>query len=83
MPDTESTTQITNGELFRAVELIRGDIGGLRSDLGGRPTANDLTYLKERISDLENWQTWATRLGIPSLIGTATVAFANLAQRLQ
>ena len=83
MPGTEAgTTTITNGELFRAVELIRGDIGILRGEIKERPTANDLKYLEQRVSDLENWQTWALRLGGPSLVACLVAAGANLAARV-
>lgn len=62
-------TAITNGELFRAVALIRGDIKDLKTDVDAKPTARDFAYLENAIKDLENWQTWAIRIGVPALIG--------------
>lgn len=83
MPDTE--TAITTGELSRAVTLIRGDIKDVKKDISERPTIQDykdlkeemggkaskdaLTYLTDRIKDLEDWQKWAMRIGVPALIG--------------
>lgn len=72
------TRDVTNSELMRAVVLLRKDIGGLNEKFAAVPTSKDLDavkdvsnerfdYLKERIHDLENWQTWALRLGIPGL----------------
>jgi hypothetical protein len=80
-PDMGDTSTITNGELFRAVSLIRGDIGDLRTDVKSRPTSADLIYLGERVKVLENWQTWALRLGAPTLIATMVTAFSNLLSR--
>jgi len=80
-PDMGDTSTITNGELFRAVSLIRGDIGDLRTDVKSRPTSADLIYLSERVKVLENWQTWALRLGAPTLIATMVTAFSNLLSR--
>jgi len=62
-------TAITNGELFRAVTLIRGDIKDLKTDVEAKPTQRDFAYLENAVKDLENWQTWAIRLGVPALIG--------------
>ena len=84
MPDTE-TAVITTGELSRAVTLIRGDIKDVKKDISERPTIGDyrdlraevdkkasndaLTYARERIQALEEWQKWAMRIGVPALIG--------------
>ena len=83
MPDTE--TSITTGELSRAVTLIRGDIKDVKKDISECPTIGDykdlkeevankasndaLSYARERIQALEEWQKWAVRLGIPALLG--------------
>lgn len=75
------TSTITNGELYRAVSLIRGDIGDLRTDVKSRPTKEDIIYLTERVKVLENWQTWVLRLGAPTLIATMVTAFSNLLSR--
>lgn len=81
-PDGMSdTSTITNGELYRAVSLIRGDIGDLRTDVKSRPTKEDIIYLSERVKNLENWQTWALRLGAPALIATMITAFSNVLSR--
>lgn len=79
------TQQITTGELSRAVTLIRGDIKDVKKDISERPTVQDFSELKntvekratvealnhalQRVRDLEDWQKWAMRLGIPALIG--------------
>lgn len=69
MPDTTTdNTTITNGELNRAVGLIRTDIRDLKTDVSARPTTKDLSYLEARIKDLEDFQRWAFRVGIPSLV---------------
>lgn len=68
MPETMDGTTITNGELNRAVNMIRGDIRDLKTDVNTRPTTKDLSYLEARIKDLEDFQKWAFRVGIPSLI---------------
>jgi len=84
MPDTQDTV-ITTGELSRAVNLIRGDIKDVKHDISQRPTAQDykdlkeeigkrahvseLGYANDRIKDLEDWQKWAMRLGVPAMIG--------------
>ena len=37
-----------------------------------RAEANaEIEHLTERVTDLESWQTWAMRLGIPALLGVA------------
>lgn len=73
MPDragTESDTRdVTNAELMRAVVLLRGDISNVNNKLEKFPTMETVNNLKERIVDLEDWQKWAFRLGIPGLIG--------------
>lgn len=79
MGETENTTGVTTGELSRAVGLIRGDIKDVKKDISEKPSASDLEAvrreakaeaggLRQRIVDLENWQTWALRLGVPGLI---------------
>lgn len=68
MPEIAETT-ITNGELSRAVGLIRSDIRDLKKEIDARPTAKDIGYLEQRIKDLEDWQKWAMRIGVPALIG--------------
>lgn len=59
---------ITNGELSRAVKLIRDDIKDVKNDVSTRPTTRDIGYLEARIKDLEDWQKWAMRIGVPSLM---------------
>lgn len=78
----DSPASISTGELSRAVGLIRSDIGDLRSDIRGRPTEKDLIYLSERVKSLENWQTWALRLGGPAVVGCLIGVFSNLQARL-
>lgn len=63
------TEQITNGELSRAVALIRSDIRDVKNDVSSRPTSRDFGFLEERIKDLEEWQKWAMRIGVPGIIG--------------
>lgn len=82
MPPEGDQTTITTGELSRAVGLIRSDIGDLRLDIRGRPTKEDLIYLTERVKNLENWQTWALRLGGPALVGCLVGVASNLGARL-
>lgn len=60
---------ITNGELSRAVKLIRDDIKDVKKDVSERPTTRDIAHLESRIVDLEDWQKWAVRLGVPGLFG--------------
>jgi hypothetical protein len=84
MSDTE-TANITTGELSRAVTLIRGDIKDVKKDISERPTIADYKDLRaevekkattdalgwalSRIKELEDWQKWAMRIGVPALIG--------------
>lgn len=42
---------ITNGELFRAVGLIRGDISGLRTELASRPSTADVERIERGLLD--------------------------------
>lgn len=79
MPDTEHA-QITTGELNRAVTLIRKDIGELKTNVEARPTTRDLGYLEARIHDLEEFQKWAFRVGIPSLIMVVVNTFDTFKQ---
>lgn len=80
MPDggMADTSNVTTGELSRAVGLIRGDIKDVKKDIQEKPTQAELDAvrreakaeaggLRQRIVDLENWQTWALRLGVPGL----------------
>lgn len=73
MPDragTESDVRdVTNAELMRAVVLLRGDISNVNSKLEKFPTMETVINLKDRISDLEDWQKWAQRLGLAGLAG--------------
>lgn len=39
-------------------------VSSIRTEL-----TQEIEHLEERIVDLESWQTWAMRLGIPGLIG--------------
>lgn len=66
MGETDSTS-VTTGELSRAVGLIRSDIKDVKKDISEKPTKESVDNLRQRIVDLENWQTWALRLGIPGL----------------
>lgn len=93
MSETDTTT-ITTGELSRAVTLIRGDIKDVKKDISERPTIGDykdlraevdkkasndaITYARERIQSLEEWQKWAMRIGVPALMGV----LVNLANTL-
>jgi hypothetical protein len=45
MPETDQA--VTTGELSRAVEAIRGDIGLLRTDVNLRPSWQDLRRVEE------------------------------------
>ena len=45
MPDTDQS--ITTGELSRAVGLIRGDIGQLRTDVNARPDWQDVRRVED------------------------------------
>jgi hypothetical protein len=48
MPETDTATHgITTGELSRAVELIRGDIGHLRTDVNTKPDWQDVRRIEE------------------------------------
>lgn len=58
------TSGVTTGELSRAVGLIRKDIADIKTAV---PSKESVDNLRQRIVDLENWQTWALRLGIPGL----------------
>lgn len=78
----DSPATITTGELSRAVGLIRSDIGDLRSDIRARPTKEDLAYLTARVKVLEDWQTWALRLGGPALVACLVGVFSNVQERL-
>lgn len=56
------------------------DLKNLKSEIEGKASResveavkadikSETEHLKERIIDLEAWQTWAFRLGVPGLIG--------------
>lgn len=62
---------VTTEELYRLVLTVKTDIRDTQTKLDARPTKADLDHLRERIVDLESWQTWAMRLGIPALLGIA------------
>lgn len=58
----------------------KNDLQNLKSEIEGKASKEsvaalktdaktDSDHLKERIVDLESWQTWAMRLGIPALLG--------------
>lgn len=64
----EHESGITTGELSRAVELIRKDIAGIQTST---PSKESVDNLKQRVTDLENWQTWALRIGVPGLCAAA------------
>lgn len=64
MRDETDTSAVTTGELSRAVGLIRKDIADMKTTT---PSKESVDHLRQRIVDLENWQTWALRLGIPGL----------------
>lgn len=64
----EHESGITTGELSRAVELIRTDIAGIKTTT---PSKESVDHLRQRIIDLENWQTWALRIGVPGLCAAA------------
>lgn len=66
MGETDNQS-VTTGELSRAVGLIRSDIKEVKKDIGEKPSRETVDNLRQRIVDLENWQTWALRLGIPGL----------------
>lgn len=70
MGETDNTS-VTTGELSRAVGLIRGDIKEITKKVDEKPTKESVDHLKQRVVDLENWQTWALRIGIPGLIVAA------------
>jgi len=70
------TEQITNGELSRAVALIRSDIKEVKRDVSERPTTRDISFLEMRIKDLEEWQKWAMRIGVPGMVGVI-INFVN------
>lgn len=74
--------QITNGELSRAVKLIRDDIRDVKDDVAKRPTTRDLSYLETRIKDLEDWQKWAMRLGVPACIGVIVSLTSTISQQI-
>ena len=57
------------GEVYRLVGTLKTDINKLDNKLDGKPSTAEYNHLKERIIDLESWQTWAMRLGIPGLLG--------------
>lgn len=69
---------ITNGELARAVILIRDDIKDLKKDVENKPSTRDIEYLTARISDLEEWQKWGARFGIPALLAIAYNTLTNI-----
>lgn len=92
MSETEG---ISTGELGRAVALIRGDITSLASKLDGVPTkaevdrqlvaAKELADLKNELQDkaiaaLEEWNTWALRLGAPALVAAIGGVLFNAAR---
>lgn len=71
MPDRDSyaPADISTGEVYRLFNSLKVDLRDVRSDIKAKPSAEEIAGLKERIADLESWQTWAMRLGIPGLIG--------------
>lgn len=93
MPDT--TADIGTGELARAVALIRGDIKAVTEKLEGVPTkveleqrlsdAKALADLKNTLQDkaiagLEEWNTWALRLGGPTIVALLAGVVFNAAR---
>lgn len=71
MPESEVTnpSTMTTGEVYRLVRDLKADLKVMADKLDARPTKDDITHLESRIADLEGWQTWAMRLGIPALLG--------------
>lgn len=67
---------ITIGELGRSLERMEKGIDEIKIELKERPTDRDVAYLEDRVRDLESWQTWAMRLGVPGL-GAAAIALLN------
>lgn len=64
---SDSIANVTVEELFRAVNLIRGDIYKLTSKIDEKPSKRDIEYLERRVKDLEEWRIWAMRIGVPGL----------------
>lgn len=79
--DAADNGVITTGELSRAVAVIRSDIKEVREEVKEKPTTRDLAYLENRVRDLENWQTWAMRLGVPSLGVTGFISIVGVLQK--
>lgn len=65
-PEAESVTAWRLGKIETAMDLILGK-------LDDRPDWKDVRSIEarllERVQKLEDWQTWALRLGGPALIG--------------
>ena len=68
MPDRDLYVppNVSTEEVYRLLLSMRGD---LRESINSKASVDEVTHLKERIIDLESWQTWAMRLGIPALLG--------------
>lgn len=68
---------VTTGELGRRLErfekTVTGALATISEKLDDRPDWKDVrnieALLVERIKRLEEWQTWALRLGAPALAG--------------
>lgn len=59
--EPEAPPNVTIGEVYRLILT-------LKTDIEKKPSDEAVKHLRERITELESWQTWAMRLGIPGLI---------------
>ena len=80
-----ATEDVTTGELGRRFDrfedTITKTLGTVVTKLDERPDWKDVrgieTVLLDRIKRLEEWQTWALRLGAPALVGGAVGIIFN------
>ena len=72
------TGEVTTGELGRRFDrfetVVTSSLEGISGKLDQRPDWKDvqtlLEPLRDRVSALEGWQTWALRLGGPAIVGS-------------
>lgn len=74
---------VTLGELARRLDILHQDVRDMRSDLVkhddlgvvNEAWRSALGRLEKDVSDLQSWQTWATRL----IVGAVILAVVGLA----
>lgn len=71
--------EVTIGEVSRKLDRLAGDVKGIAETLGDRPTWRDvnrveaglkasIAELDKRVVKLEDWQTWAIRIILGTII---------------